>query len=330
MVQCEKCQKSFPQNYLLLRHMKRKFPCVKNDDLINNYDTQINDINSKIIELTELSIGSKTLCNFCNQIFSKKGNLERHLTNTCINKKNMESDKNKLLDKKNKLENNNNIDKLHQEIKKQKEDINNLKLEMDKIKNNKKESNVTIQQIINNNVNNVNNINNNVMLNINSFGKEDLSHISLDDYKKFLSGFFPGFIKFIEKIHFDDKAPENQNICISNLKSKYIDVYENNKWITKEKKDILDKFIRKKYNILDDKCDELEENNIIDDKIIEKFRDFQENYKNDESQKNTQNNIMLMIYNNRNKFEKIKKNNIKKIINTEPNLINQEIIQNYK
>ena len=73
--------------------------------------------------------------------------------------------------------------------------------------------------------------------------------------------------------------------------------------MVKEKQDILDNFITKKYNLLTDKFEEFEENNIINDKIIDKFKEFQENYDNLESQKNTKNNIMLMIYNNRDKVK---------------------------
>ena len=40
------------------------------------------------------------------------------------------------------------------------------------------------------------------MVNINSFGNESLSHITINDYKRFLSGLFPGFIKFIEKVRY--------------------------------------------------------------------------------------------------------------------------------
>ena len=89
-----------------------------------------------------------------------------------------------------------------------------------------------------------------VNVNINSFGNESLSHITKNDYKKFLSGLFPGFIKFIEKIHFDENAPENHNICITNLKSKYMCVYDGDDWITKDKNETIDRFIAKKYNLL--------------------------------------------------------------------------------
>ena len=70
-------------------------------------------------------------------------------------------------------------------------------------------------QSIKNQSNNItinNTINNNLTVNINSFGKEDLSHITLEDYKKYLNGFFKGFIEFIEKVHFDKNSPKNRNL----------------------------------------------------------------------------------------------------------------------
>ena len=149
---------------------------------------------------------------------------------------------------------------------------------------------------------NINITNNNLMVNINSFGNESLSHITINDYKRFLSGLFPGFIKFIEKVHFDENAPENHNICITNMNSKYMFTFDRGDWLSKERNDTIDKFIAKKYNILVDKFDELEEQNQLDDKILEKFNIFAKNYQDKEAQKYTKNEIMLMIYNNKNKI----------------------------
>ena len=155
---------------------------------------------------------------------------------------------------------------------------------------------------INQTINNVNNTQNNIMV-INSFGKENLNHITIEDYKKYLNKFFPGFIEFIEKIHFDENAPQNHNIFISNLKSKYLSVFDDGKWITKEKNDIIDDLIIKKYNLLSDKCEQLEESKQINDKTIRNFEELCENYDNKESQKTTKKNIMLMIYNNKDKIK---------------------------
>ncbi len=146
--------------------------------------------------------------------------------------------------------------------------------------------------IINNTQNNTqnntlnNNLNNNIIINVNSFGKESLEHITHRDFDKFL-GFFPGFIGFIEKIHFDELTPENHNICLTNMKSRYMHVFENDNWVLKEKNDIVDRLIMKEYNILNDKFEELEENKQIKEDTMGNFVEFIENYKNKEVQKNT-------------------------------------------
>ena len=279
--------------------------------LILQYNTKIDEINNKILKLITESVNSEKECKFCKKIFCKKGNLERHINTSCISKKNLEHEIGDLTNKRIIIENDNNneedIDGLYEQINHQQTEIDILKQTIEKLLNRQCSNNFTIQQIINNN--NINNINNNnLYVNINSFGKENLSHITEKDYKKYMSGFFPGFIKFIEKIHFDINMPENHNIYITNLKSRYTTIYdnENKKWLTKNKDEIIDNLIRKNYNILDGKCDEFEEKEINDD-VIKKFRTFQKNYIDEESQKNTKNDVMLLLYNNRDKVEKVKK-----------------------
>jgi hypothetical protein len=118
-----------------------------------------------------------------------------------------------------------------------------------------------------------------------------------------LSGFFKGFLDLIEKIHFDDNMPSNHNICITNLKSPYLLVRQGDKWISKPKKEVLDNFISKKYIFIDEKCNELEKKNIISKKIVKDFREFQHTYDNTESQINTKKDIIMMLYNNKNKIK---------------------------
>jgi hypothetical protein len=342
MFKCIRCSKEFKYNYLLVRHNNRKNICTQekkiylrinnNSDIIDNSDiiknnkdveieihnkfkksnNKINIIDKKIeilnddiikieneLEINmELCIQNKK-CNHCDKIFSKQYNLIRHITNICFFVIKLNDRKNKLLDEKKNLmdEKNNLIMKIENE--------NLRKMVLDLLK--KRSPNINITNINNNNNNNNNKvINNNLNVQINSFGNESLTHITNNDYKKFLSGFFPGFIKFIEKVHFDDNVPENHNISITNLKSKYIHIYDNDKWMSKEKNETIDTFIAKKYNILANKLDELEENNIIDEKVIEKFNRFTQNYQDKEAQKNTKNDIIMMIYNNKNKIKEKK------------------------
>ena len=307
MILCKKCNKEFKTKFLLDRHIKRKIPCVSDKNLILKYDEQIQELNNKSINLLSASLVSMTQCKFCEKYFSRKGNLQRHINSSCINKKEIENKLEELCYDKINIEkkyNKENINKLYNEINIQKNEIDLLKKTLETLINKQCNNNVTIQQIINNN--NVTN-NNNLFVNLNSFGKENISHITEKDYNKYLTGFFPGFIKFIEKIHFDDKMPENHNIFVTNLKSKYMYIYDEDKWISKEKDDIIDNIIRKNYNLLDGKCEEYE-NKEINENIINKFRQFQKNYIDEESQKNTKKDVLLLLYNNRDKVEKVKKN----------------------
>jgi hypothetical protein len=79
-------------------------------------------------------------------------------------------------------------------------------------------------------------------------------------------------------------------------------IFENDKWAIKEKNELIDKFIAKKYDMLAYKCEELEENKEIDNNVLEKFNKFTKNYQDIEAQKNTKNDIIMMLYNNKNKI----------------------------
>lgn len=300
MVNCDKCDKFFPKNCQLQRHLNRKYPCVTNNILIVKNINKINDIENNIKELTKQSIESEKICKFCNKKLANKNNVDRHLKLSCFGKKNMLDEKNKLIQENKKLEEIEKIEK-NNEIQNQ---IKLLQNTVEKLISNPIKSNT----IINNTTINNSTINNNLTININSFGKESLDHITDADYKKYLNGFFKGFLNLIEKIHFDENAPENHNVCLTNMRSKYAYVCENNNWVLREKNEIINKLITKKYDLLNDKFEELEGTNKLSNKILDNFKEFQENYNNAEAQKTTKENVKLMLYNNREKVEKKIKN----------------------
>jgi hypothetical protein len=288
MNKCEKCEKIFKRKSQLQCHINRKFPCVKTEDIINRYQEEINKIDKTIDDLTTLSITSVTICKFCIKTYSKKSNLDRHLL-FCNKKQQLIKNKENLIDK---------IKVYELETKTNK--INELQGALKKLKN---KNTIPIQNVTNNITNNnvTNNIQNNIIININSFGNETIDHITLQDYKKYLNGFFKGFLNYIEKVHFDDNVPENHNICIPNIKSKNMYVYENNDWILKEKNEIIDNLVTNKFNLLTNKYDELEEAGQINSKTIDNFEEFKYNYKDEEAQKNTKKDVSLLVYNNKEK-----------------------------
>jgi chromosome condensin MukBEF ATPase and DNA-binding subunit MukB len=268
---------------------------------------RINKIDNKIKHITEKSL-EKLCCLFCEKSFSTRGNLLNHIKEICLVKKTLDNEKDLILkiqsDKINELksiynENSNNV------IDIMNEQMESIKREIDILKNNKSTKTNTINNTTNNITINNPIITNNLNITINSFGQEKLDHITEADYKKYLNSFFKGLSNLIEKIHFDENVPENHNISFTNLRSKYINIYDNNKWITIDKNEIVDKIISKKYDLLNDKFEELKENNKLNNKITNNFEEFQENYNNLEAKKNTKENIKLLLYNNRNKIKKI-------------------------
>ena len=178
MNKCEKCEKGFKYKYLLKKNENRKFTCenVKNIELI--IDEKIKFLDNEIETKTNLSLQKKHICMFCNLTLSIKTSTSRHINKYCKVKKKLLEEKNKLMEHKIEKEDNN---KLKEELKVLKDKVEHLE---------------TKKQITQNIT--INNTQNNLVM-INPFGKEDLSHISLLDYRKYLNGFFPGLVKYIEK-----------------------------------------------------------------------------------------------------------------------------------
>jgi len=76
-----------------------------------------------------------------------------------------------------------------------------------------------------NNIQTQNNITQNNTFNILAFGKEDLSHITDDTYKKIINKGFKSVPALVDAIHFNKDKPENHNIYISNIRDDYILVF---------------------------------------------------------------------------------------------------------
>jgi hypothetical protein len=295
-MECDKCGKVFQYKYLLERHKNKKNPCETMENINSVYDKKIKAIKDEIIMKTKKSMEKEKMCFFCNNKQSHKNNTYRHIKKHCKVKKELELEIEKITENKNKLINNRELNLLREE---------NKLLKMNKTENVTK--NITINNNINNNTINNNTINtqNNLIV-INPFGKEDLSHITIEDYNKYLNGFFPGFIKFIEKVHFDENAPQNKNISITNLRSKYLSVHDGDRWLTQDKNDVIDNLLIKKHNQLAGICEELEEKDKIDKSTVDNFEEFCQNYNDIEAKKNTRENVIMMIYDNINNVGDIK------------------------
>ena len=135
-------------------------------------------------------------------------------------------------------------------------------------------------------------------INLNNYGNEDLSHIT-NCFKDNLLKVQQAIPKMIEEVHFSDKKPENKNILLPNKKDNLIKVYQENKWIYKDKKTTITNLMENNYNIIDE---HFEENEDVPKHIENQYNNFRQLYKSND--KTLQNDIKvdceLVLLNNRN------------------------------
>ena len=139
-----------------------------------------------------------------------------------------------------------------------------------------------------------NTTNNNI--NLNSYGNEDLSHIS-DSFKTgLLKGPYAMIPKMIKAVHFSDDMPENKNIEITNKKDKWINIFKNGKWEYCKRTEILNDIMNNNYYLLDSHYDEIGKDllNNVQNMQYSKFKD---EFTNGKLDKDTRDDIDLVIIN---------------------------------
>ena len=273
---CETCKKTFEFKTDYVRHINKKFKCKTEDETTN--ENLIKDANNMYI------------CNKCNKIFEYKSQFMIHINSkfSCI-----ENDK---TDDKINLNKENNKDDLLQLINVLKNELIEEK-NKNKVQNMPSNGNVEINGNNNTttNTNNSNNVTNNIL--INAYGKEDLSHITDNDYKTLFTKCNSLIPMLIELIHYNKDKPENTNVYISNIKSPNAYVYDGNKWILRNKSELIDDIYDNKCIIVIDKFDDMKK--ILNNTTIELFNKFIEKHDTDNMRKSASDKIELILYNNR-------------------------------
>jgi hypothetical protein len=133
-------------------------------------------------------------------------------------------------------------------------------------------------------------------MNLNSYGKEDLSHIT-DSFKTgLLKGPYGMIPKMIEAVHFNDNKPENKNISLTNKKENRIKVFKNGKWEYCKKSEILDDIMHNNYYLLDSHYDDIGKD-ILNNVQNLQYSGFKTEFKNGNLDKNTKEDIDLVLLN---------------------------------
>ena len=170
---------------------------------------------------------------------------------------------------------------------------------IDTIVTNKVQQIVNINSIdINNNtINNMNNMNQSIV--INSFGNEDISYISNDKLKKLALNIPNGIHQLAAYSHFCPDHPENKNIKIEDKNDEMIKIWKDNKWVYRKRNKVLEDLILNKYEILNDKLDEMKSNNELTETKIGLLDIIKDRYAEDDDYfHNIMKNMEIVILNN--------------------------------
>lgn len=123
---------------------------------------------------------------------------------------------------------------------------------------------------------------NNVTININAFGSENLDYIGDNQMIKCIERVYGSVPSLIEKIHFNPKHPENHNVKITNKKYPYASVMtKNKKWKTMDKNRVIEALMDKGYIMLDTSYEDNKDK--ISPFLQERFESFQKKFTNQDS-----------------------------------------------
>ena len=254
-------------------------------------------------------LSKKKECKYCDKTYSRIDSLNRHLK-TCKEKKKDDEVKqsmselvkllNKKLEEKDKqLENQNK--KFEQELNKRDKELDKRDKELDR---RNKQIDELIKKAGINNSNNTINVQNNIKLL--SYSDTDRSHLTDKDILKCLKHSNYCIPHLIEKVHFDINKPENHNIYISNLKNKYVMIYDGNKWKCADREEQIWNLIDDNETIIEYRLEEWIENGNKYPEMMRKFNRYIEKKDNNKVINKIKDDIKLLLYNNRNIVSKDK------------------------
>ena len=280
---CERCNKTFNHKSNYDQHLNRLNPCTK----INNTLEIINN--------------PPVFCEHCSKPFVNKYSKQRHEATVCF-----EKIKEQKLDEP--LDIHDELKEIKEKNRKLEEKLAELELML------KKGINPIVAQTTNNtNMNNNNNIlthtNSHNVQNIvvNMYGKENLTHITDPKLIYIMDRGFMSVSAYILLKYFSDKMPENSNVYSSDIKSKYIMVYDGKRWNIKDKADVIEHMYSVNCEELQDKFYEFKEADRIPMKVMERFAKFINAYEEDHIKKEIKEDIKKILFNEREKSLKNKR-----------------------
>ncbi len=299
---CNRCNYNTDNKTKYDRHCKTKkhLGTTKSQQLVNKKST----ISQQKVNIFD--------CEYCNKVFTTKQSMYRHIKYTC--KQNKDEDLKELVRLMNEkmLEQNKRIESMEQALYQKDKQIEKRDKQINKLSNKLQINNIqNIQQ-------------NNIHFHLNSYKNTDLSFLDENDFYECLKKYKNCVVKAIEKIHLNPEYPQNMNLYISNIKENYIMMYDDDKWVLRDRNKELIKIYEDKEEILDEWVDS---NKRFKPELLEMFNRYLEMKDDDENLlKELMKDIKMMIYNNREKINYVENNEQNDLIESE----NNEMINEFK
>ena len=256
---CIFCSKKYKTKYTFLQHLNLKHSKKIVNKKLNTSQNLVNTSQKKENTSQKKENPQKKNdleCEYCNKVFTRKDNLNRHIKKYC------------------------------------------KKVKTANITNNTTNNTTNNINTTNNTINN--NCNNTYNITINNFGKESLESISDKDIFKCVNKCYNGIPALFKLIHID--TPENQNLYLTNIKNPYIYIYNDNKWILNELREILDYIQKEKKGIIEEYMEK--NNNKFKKYKINNIKKMLEDYRNGNLEKRYNSKLKLLLINNKDILKK--------------------------
>ena len=301
---CIKCSRIFNHKGKYEKHLTRKNSCEHKIIKVEHSLVKV----EQLLQESTVSLDSNQCCS-CYKSFANKSSRIRHEnTSKCFYKKIIEDEKIKEQKLDEPLDIHDELKEIKEKNRKLEEKLAELELML------KKGINPIVAQTTNNtNMNNNNNIlthtNSHNVQNIvvNMYGKENLTHITDPKLIYIMDRGFMSVSAYILLKYFSDKMPENSNVYSSDIKSKYIMVYDGKRWNIKDKADVIEHMYSVNCEELQDKFYEFKEADRIPMKVMERFAKFINAYEEDHIKKEIKEDIKKILFNEREKSLKNKR-----------------------
>ena len=306
---CIKCSKIFNHKGKYEKHLSRKTTCES--FLIKD---ELTLVNPELVLSNQNQVLDNTQCCCCYKYFINKSSRIHHEKNSKCFYKKIIADEKIIEDEKIKEQKLDEPLDIHDELKEIKEKNRKLEEKLAELELMLKKG---INPIVAQTTNNTNMNNNNILTHTNShnvqnivvnmYGKENLTHITDPKLIYIMDRGFMSVSAYILLKYFSDKMPENSNVYSSDIKSKYIMVYDGKRWNIKDKADVIEHMYSVNCEELQDKFYEFKEADRIPMKVMERFAKFINAYEEDHIKKEIKEDIKKILFNEREKSLKNKR-----------------------